>query len=302
LQQLKVFVQTVQLGKLSVVAEQLNIKQPTVTFHLKSLQEKIGVPLFDDTQSKQWLLTDAGKDFYYYALKIVHLLEESEQVIDQYRNNKKGKLQLGASQITASYLLPPVLAQFQKENEEVYISLDVNKTPLIIDKVKSYELDLGIIAFGDLYDRDLSVERLIEDELVLVMHPEHPLGNQEIMAPEDLTNYPFLLLERQSVSHLLADKWMYANKIELNVKMEIGSIETIKAAVEIDSGLAILPKITVEKEQDEGRLKIIVAFLKNSTYVPASLLIDTYYWFEHFLKIINKFLKHRIHVLFITIN
>ena len=256
MQQLKVFVQTVQLGKLSVVAEQLNIKQPTVTFHLKSLQEKIGVPLFDDTQSKPWLLTDAGKDFYYYALKIVHLLEESEQVIDQYRNNKKGKLQLGASQITASYLLPPVLAQFQKENEEVYISLDVNKTPLIIDKVKSYELDLGIIAFGDLYDRDLSVERLIEDELVLVMHPEHPLGNQEIMAPEDLTNYPFLLLERQSVSHLLADKWMYANKIELNVKMEIGSIETIKAAVEIDSGLAILPKITVEKEQNEGRLKI----------------------------------------------
>nr|WP_239585738.1 LysR family transcriptional regulator [Lysinibacillus composti] len=256
MQQLKVFVQTVQLGKLSVVAEQLNIKQPTVTFHLKSLQEKIGVPLFDDTQSKPWLLTDAGKDFYYYALKIVHLLEESEQVIDQYRNNKKGKLQLGASQITASYLLPPVLAQFQKENEEVYISLDVNKTPLIIDKVKSYELDLGIIAFGDLYDRDLSVERLIEDELVLVMHPEHPLGNQEIIAPEDLTNYPFMLLERKSVSHLLADKWMYANKIELNVKMEIGSIETIKAAVEIDSGLAILPKITVEKEQNEGRLKI----------------------------------------------
>lgn len=256
LQQLKVFVQTVQLGKLSVVAEQLNIKQPTVTFHLKSLQEKIGVPLFDDTQNKHWLLTDAGKDFYYYALKIVHLLEESEQVIDQYRNNKKGKLELGASQITASYLLPPVLAQFQKENEEVYISLDVNKTPLIIDKVKNYELDLGIIAFGDLYDRELSVERLIEDELVLVMHSEHPLGNQEIIVPEDLTNYPFMLLEKNSVSHLLADKWMYANKIELNVKMEIGSIETIKAAVEIDSGLAILPKITVEKEQNEGRLKV----------------------------------------------
>ncbi|MFJ8234847.1 LysR substrate-binding domain-containing protein [Ureibacillus sp. NPDC094379] len=256
LQQLKVFVQTVQLGKLSVVAEQLNIKQPTVTFHLKSLQEKIGVPLFDDTQNKHWLLTDAGKDFYYYALKIVHLLEESEQVIDQYRNNKKGKLQLGASQITASYLLPSVLAQFQKENEEVYISLDVNKTPLIIDKVKNYELDLGIIAFGNLYDRELIVERLIEDELVLVMHPEHPLGNQEIIAPEDLTNYPFMLLEKNSVSHLLADKWMYANKIELNVKMEIGSIETIKAAVEIDSGLAILPKITVEKEQNEGRLMI----------------------------------------------
>ena len=256
LQQLKVFVLTVQTGKLSTVAETLHIKQPTVTFHLKGLQEKLGVELFEQPQLKRWILTDAGKDFYQYALQITQLVDQAEQLMNDYKFNTRGKLQLGASQTTASYILPPYLAKFQKEHDRVYISLVVNKAPTILKKVKNYDLDLGVIAYGKLYDPELTIIPIMEDELVLLMHKDHPLQNKTDIRPHELTQYPFILHEKQAVSHTLAEKWMLENNIQLNIIMEIGSIQTIKEVVELNIGVAILPKLSVKKEMKEGRLLI----------------------------------------------
>lgn len=254
LQQLKVFVLTVQTGKLSAVAELLHIKQPTVTFHLKGLQEQLGVELFEHPQLKRWILTDAGKAFYHYAHQIIQLSEQAEQVMNDFKFNTRGKLQLGASQTTASYILPPYLAQFQKEHDRVYISLVVNKAPIILQQVKNYDLDLGVIAYGKLYDPDLTIIPIMEDELVLIMHKDHPLRNKAKIKPYELSQYAFILHEKQAVSHSLAEKWMLENNIQLNIIMEIGSIQTIKEAVELNIGVAILPKLSVEKEIKEGRL------------------------------------------------
>lgn len=254
LQQLKVFVLTVQTGKLSAVAELLHIKQPTVTFHLKGLQEQLGVELFEHPQLKRWILTDAGKAFYHYANQIIQLSEQAEQVMNDFKFNTRGKLQLGASQTTASYILPPYLAQFQKEHDRVYISLVVNKAPIILQQVKNYDLDLGVIAYGKLYDPDLTIIPIMEDELVLIMHKDHPLRNKAKIKPYELSQYAFILHEKQAVSHSLAEKWMLENNIQLNIIMEIGSIQTIKEAVELNIGVAILPKLSVEKEIKEGRL------------------------------------------------
>ncbi|MFP3916607.1 LysR family transcriptional regulator [Lysinibacillus telephonicus] len=288
LQQLKVFVCTVQSGKLSIVAKQLNIKQPTVTFHLKALQEHVGVALFEDHSGKQWILTDAGKDFYHYAQQIVSLVHESEQVMEQYRLNKRGKLQLGASETTASYILPPYLAQFQKEHNQVYISLIVNKAPIILEKVKNFELDFGVIAYGDLYDPDLMIVPIMEDELVLIMSNDHPLCKKENVAPYELTRYPFILHEKKAVSHQLAEQWMYQNKVDLNIIMEIGSIQTIKEAVELNIGIAILPKLSVEKEMREGRL--FVKPLPN--YVNERHIYLIYRKNQHFTPMMKVFIEY----------
>ncbi len=288
LQQLKAFVLTVQSGKLSVVGEQMKIKQPTVTFHLKSLQDELAVQLFENTNGKQWILTDAGKDFYHYANQIVRLLQESDQVMEQYRLNKRGKLQLGASQTTASYILPPYLAQFQKDHDNVYISLIVNKAPTILEKVKNFELDLGVIAYGDLYDPELTVVPIMEDELVLIMHNDHPLRDKEYIVPFELTNYPFILHEKNAVSHKLAKKWMNQNKVDLKIIMEIGSIQTIKEAVELNIGVAILPKLSVEKEMREGRL-----FVKPiPNYINERNIYLIYRKNQHFNPMMETFIRY----------
>ncbi|MGG3800742.1 LysR substrate-binding domain-containing protein [Metabacillus fastidiosus] len=254
LQQLKIFVSTAQTGKLIKTAELLKLKQPTVTFHLNRLQENLGVQLFTQSSSRNWILTDAGQALYYYAMQIVHLADESEKVMKEYKSLHRGNVSLGASYTPASYILPPYLANFQKQHEEVHISLMVKKAPSILEKVKNYELDLGVIAYGKLQDNNLSIIPIIEDKLVLIMHPDHPLNHIETIRPADLIPFPFILHEKNSVSRRLTEKWALENNIELTIRMEIGSIQTIKEAIASNIGLSIVPKLSVEREIKEGRL------------------------------------------------
>lgn len=254
LQQLKVFVLTAQTGKLIKTAETLNLKQPTVTHHINRLQEGLGVELFTQSPSKNWILTDAGKALYHYALQIVHLADKSEKLMKEYQSLQRGKIQLGASYTPASFILPLHLANFQNEHEDVFISLMVKKAPSILERVKNYELDLGVIAYGKLDDPDLTVFPVMEDELVLIMHPDHPLSSKENIQSKDLTNYPFILHEKKSVSRRLTDKWMKENHLNLKISMELGSIQTIKEATASNIGLSIVPRLSIIREVKDGRL------------------------------------------------
>ena len=285
LQQLKVFVLIAQMGKLTKVAEILHLKQPTVTFHINRLQENLGVELFSQSSSKNWILTDAGKSLYHYAIQIVHLVDKSENIMKEYQSLQRGKVSIGASYTPASYILPHHLADFQKEHEEVYISLMVKKAPSILERVKNYELDLGVIAYGKLEDPDIIAIPVMEDELVLIMHPDHPLCSLKEIQPTDLTAFPFILHEKKSVSRSLTDHWTRANHIELKITMEIGSIQTIKEAVISNIGLSIVPKLSVVSEVRDGRLVakplpnylneryIYIIFRKNQLFTP---LMETF--------------------------
>ena len=280
LQQLKVFVFIVQTEKLTKAAEMLQLKQPTVTFHINRLQESLGVQLFSHSSSKNWILTDAGKALYHYAVQIVNLVDKSENIMKEYQSLQRGKVYLGASYTPASYILPPYLADFQKDHNDVYISLMVKKAPSILERVKNYELDLGVIAYGKLEDPDLSVIPVMEDELVIIMHPNHPLCSTQEILPMNLTSFPFILHEKKSVSRILTDKWMKANDINLKITMEIGSIQTIKEAVASNIGLSIVPKLSVLHEIKDGRFiarslpnysnerYIYIIYRKNHLFTP----------------------------------
>ncbi|GAE92054.1 LysR family transcriptional regulator YeiE [Gracilibacillus boraciitolerans JCM 21714] len=255
-QQLKIFVLTAQYGKLTEVAEYLELKQPTVTFHLNKLQQNIGVQLFSKTRSQQWVLTDAGTAFYHYANQIIQLSHEAEMLMKEYQSLKRGKVFLGASYTPASYILPSHLANFQKKNKEVYVSLMVKKAPSILDRVKNYQLDIGVMAYGPLNDPELNIIPVMEDELVLIMHPNHPLAEKQSIQLHDLSFYSFILHEKKAVSRLLTEQWQQENKLKLKVMMEMGSIQTIKEAIASDIGLSIVPKLTVEREKREGKLLV----------------------------------------------
>jgi len=254
LQQLKIFVLTAQTGKLVETAETLGIKQPTVTHHINRLQDSLGVELITQSPSRNWKLTDAGQALYHYALKIVHLADKSEELMKEYRSLQRGKVHLGASYTPASFILPPHLANFQNEHEEVYISLMVKKAPSILERVKNYELDLGVIAYGKLDDPDLNVIPVMEDELVLAMHPDHPLSSKKVMKTKDLADYSFILHEKKSVSRQLTDKWMRENNMNLKITMELGSIQTMKEATTSNIGLSIIPRLSIIREVKDGRL------------------------------------------------
>lgn len=106
LQQLKVFVLAVDLQKLYLVAEKLQITQPTVTFHLNKLQDDLGVSLFKTKSYHVIKLTEAGKDLYHYALQVNALSVEIHSLMDEHKGMKAGRLSIGSTHTPATYMIP----------------------------------------------------------------------------------------------------------------------------------------------------------------------------------------------------
>lgn len=253
LQQLLIFVTVVDCGKLSRAAEKLQLKQPTLTFHLKSLQDEVGLELFEVNRAHRWLPTQIGNSIYHYAKQIQQVVDLLNEDISSYKQSQKLTLQIGASETTASYILPKLIVQFKKEYDNYILSLVVRKAPIILEQIRDYSLHIGLIAYGHIDDPDLIVTPIMKDPLMLVLPNNHPLAKHTTIHLEDLKRYPFILHEKQAISHILAKRWMNQNQLSLNIAMEIGSIQAIKEAVEMELGIAILPKLCVEKELSKGQ-------------------------------------------------
>ncbi|MGW9527932.1 LysR substrate-binding domain-containing protein [Paenibacillus terrae] len=254
LQQLKVFVLAVELQKLYLVAQKLEVTQPTVTFHLNKLQEDLGVSLFHTKSYHVIKLTEAGKAFYHYASQINALSLEAKSLMDIYRGTGAGKLALGSTHTPATYMLPPLLEQLKRNYPQLSILLDVRPASFIMEKIKRYELDLGIISQTHVDDPDLIAHPLIRDELVLIFDPEHPLANHTELTPELLAEYPLVSHEEGSISRKLMDRWADTTGIKLDISLEVSGSEALKAAVRYRMGYGMIAEASIQSELSEGKL------------------------------------------------
>lgn len=256
LQQLKVFVLTVELKKLYLVAQQLEITQPTVTFHLNKLQEELGIALFHTKSYHVIKLTEAGRAFYHYASQIHSLSSEAEATMEVYRGTAAGNLAVGSTHTPATYLLPPLLKELRASNPGLTVMLDVRPAPFIMDKLKRYELDVGIISNTRVDDPELVVKPLLKDDLILIFPPDHPLASTKSLLPEDLVKYPFVSHEPGSISRQLIDRWAENNKVKFHISLEVSGTEALKAAVKHGLGYGMIAEAAVREEYLEGKLSI----------------------------------------------
>lgn len=283
LQQLKVFVLTVKYKSLTVVARELDIQQPTVTFHLNRLQESCGVPLFISGSHRLLKLTDAGYSLYHYAQQMVAIENELRHTLESYQDLRKGRLVIGSTYSPATYVLPRLLAEFKSSYPDIELALEVKTAPVVIDMVKKYELDLGIISYDRINDKELAFHRLYRDNLILVMPPDHPLASRGELSAEDLAGIPIIAHERQSVSRRMVDEWAETVGIQLNVVMEVSATETMKEIAMNGMGAAILSERGCKRELENGKLvgrelpacsferDIYLIHLKSKLMMPAML-------------------------------
>lgn len=256
LQQLKVFVYTVKYKKLYLVANKLGIRQPTVTFHLNKLQEELGVPLFFTKSYHTIQMTEAGNSLYHYAQNIIYQSDEIEDLMEEFKGLKTGSISIGSTHTPATYIITPFLSQLNKEYKDLSLILDVNTSSVIIDKVKQFQLDFGIITEVNLKDEELEIIILQKDALVIVMHPNHPLANKKSLTPSDLSGQRLVHHEVESVSRKLFDKWAKKHNVALNIKMQTSGSESMKEAVKHEMGYGILSENIVSWELQNGELSM----------------------------------------------
>ncbi|HFQ14073.1 MAG TPA: LysR family transcriptional regulator [Gammaproteobacteria bacterium] len=255
---LQVFQTVARLLSFTKAAEELHMTQPAVTFQVRQLEEQYNTRLFDRTHNRI-SLTEAGQKVYESAVRIFELYAEMDNAVRELTGDVGGVLILGASSTIAEYMLPVLLGDFKKEYPDVSIRLKVSNSEGIVRQVENNSIDLGVVE-APVNNKNLVVEECRTDELVLIVPPDHELAKRDKVCPKELVNYPFICREEGSGTREVMLDSMSADggsTADLNVVMELGSLEAIKGAVEAGMGISVLSSATLEKELKLGTLAAV---------------------------------------------
>lgn len=254
---LQVFYTTAKRLNFTKAAAELFITQPAVTKHIHELENHFKLKLFDRNGSKI-ALTDAGKLLLSHTEKLMDFYKELEFDMNMLSHQHKGILKIGASSTIAQYVLPEILAKFHQQFTDVKIQLISGNTESIEQALLNKEIDLGLIE-GRSKSPQISYTHFLNDELVLVCNAAYQKFNSSISI-EAVKTYPFLLREPGSgslevVAHAL--KEVNIKISDLQIEMQLGNIESIKAYLLNSNCVAFVSVHAILKELKNHQLRII---------------------------------------------
>lgn len=255
---LKVFQSVARNLSFTKASQELFITQPAITKHIQELEALYQTSLFDRLGNKI-VLTDAGK----------LLLEHSELILSEYKrldyemhllNNKcSGELRLGASTTIAQYVLPPILARFSEKFPQVSLSLLNGNSREVENALLEHRIDLGLVE-GIIRQPNLKYTPFLKDELVAVVHTRSRLAKLDELTVEEFQKTPLVLRERGSGTLDVLQTSLQTHNIklsDLNVRMYLGSTESIKLFLEYTDCMGIVSVRSIARELVAGMYKVI---------------------------------------------
>lgn len=255
LHQLRIFVTVAKRGSFSRAAEELHISQPSASIQVADLERALGVDLFEQV-GRQIHLTEAGRVLEDYARRILDLAEEARTAVSETTGLRRGHLAIGASPTPGTYLLPRIIAAFQESYPQISVSLHIAVTPEVGERLTRHELDLAVVG-GTIHIPGLQAERFLDDEIVLVAAPTHPLAAAGSTRAIALRDHRVILPERGSDTRGAVDEALSAAGHAVSPAMELAGNEAIKEAVAAGLGAALLSRLAARTEVAAGRLVVI---------------------------------------------
>jgi len=255
---LKVFCTVAETRSFSKASEIIHLTQPAVSLLIQALEDIYETKLFDRT-SNVVTLTPAGEMLYKYAKEILNLYAAAEKNIGEITGFVKGSISIGASSTIGNYLLPGVIADFKKTHPKIKVHLLVGNTKRIVEFLNAGSIDIGLVE-GDVARQKMVVEKLVLDELVLIVSPLHPWAKKKNISVVEITKEPFIFREEGSGTRQMIEKYLAKNKIatqDMTISMVLGSTEAIKEAVEAGMGIAIVSRWAIRKEIKYGTIKAL---------------------------------------------
>ena len=251
-----------QLQIFRTLAEELNFTrtavrvhtvQSNVTAQIKSLEEELGVPLFDRL-GRRVVLTEAGRRFQPFAEQALAAMEQGQLAV-RVGAEPSGPLRIGAPESVLTYRLPPVVRAFRKRFPYVELVFAPYSEASLLFKLESGRFDLAIHMADGPLSLSLEAIRLRTERVFLVVEPGHPLVSLPTVKPSDLAGQALLLTEAGCGYRLKLDRILAMQNIRPGNVTEFSSVEAIKQCVAAGMGLALLPAISVARELRQNRLK-----------------------------------------------
>lgn len=253
LRYLKIFLCVCDEGNMTAAAKKLYIAQPSVSQAMAELENYYHVKVFERL-GKKLFVTSAGEKLITYARHIVNLAMETEEVMRDLSHN--GTIRVGASVTIGTCILAPLLESFKRKNPQITISSVVNNTAVIEEMLLVDQLDIGLVE-GKVHSPGIISRPFMEDDLVLVTSPSHPLARQNKVTLAQMNNKEFIIREEGSGTRELFQMVMASKGMEWKIAGVYNNAETIKNMVAANLGISVMSKLAVEKEVKRQELKII---------------------------------------------
>jgi len=253
---LRTFLEVVRVGSFSEVAKKLSLSQPAVSFQIQKLEQDLGVRLIDRGQ-KKLALTDAGKRLIRFAEAVEKERARLGRDLDQMREEVTGTIVIAASTIPGEVLLPPILGEFKSLHPAVGARVDISDSLTVISGVQSGAYDLGFC--GSVPEgKDLEYFKVAEDEIVLVVFPEHPFARRKKVSFIELEGEPLVLREetsgtQRSLKSLLSRAGLDVDRLSTN--LVLGTSQAVVSAVESRVGIAFVSNLAIKKSLALGLVK-----------------------------------------------
>ena len=254
LRQLETLAAVADRGSFSAAAEALGISQPAVSQQIQTLERDIGSPLIDRS-GRRARLTERGEVVLRHARRLLAARDELARELADQDGELAGHLVVGSSTGLGEHVLPPLLGGFRELHPAVSVTLRVEVTVTVIDRVLERELELGVVG-ATRANRALVYEPFLEDRIVLAVPAGHRFAGRTI-GLDDLVAEPLIVMQAGAgVRTVIEDELRRAGvrARDLRIAMEMGLQESAKAAVEAGYGVSFLSSLALDRELRLGTL------------------------------------------------
>ena len=248
----KIFSDLVESQSFSRAAKLNGVTQSAVSQQLRSMERHFNVLIVDRSQ-KQFRLTREGHKLYDSAKEILHRYEKLISELQEMRKVISGTIHISTIYSIGLHELPPYITAFLKEFPSVNVRVEYRRSNLVYEDILQNAVDLGLVAYP-VKMRQLEVLPFQEDRLVLICNPAHALSERKTIEIKDLAGFKVIGFDQDIPTRKATDQIFRDAKLDIEPVMEFDNIETVKRAVEIDAGVAIVPQATVLQEVRQGLL------------------------------------------------
>jgi DNA-binding transcriptional LysR family regulator len=259
LEHLRTLVAIVEQGSLSGAARAKRISQPAVTKQVQRLEAELGVALLSRGPKRQAELTPAGERVLAFAYETLAQYEALERELARHKAIERGMLALAASTIPGEYVLPRLLAAFRAEYPQIEVEMTISDTAEVASRLLDDEADVGVIG-STLRRPGLRLERLMGDEIVLAVPPDHDFAGRDRVAVVELSGKPLVLREEGSGTRRSVEAALAAAGVKLpkdSVALVLGSTQAILQAVGQGLGLGFVSARAAAQAQTDGHVACV---------------------------------------------
>jgi DNA-binding transcriptional LysR family regulator len=252
--QLEAFVQVASHRSFSRAAEALGLTQPSVTARIQALERDLSETLFE-RNGRGVSLTEVGVSFLPHAKRVLKALQDGRDAVHSLQAMEAGTLRLGAAPTVSTYVLPELLKEFAARYPGIEVSLRTEYSDQIVQMVLNDEVQVGIER--TITHPDVVIAPLYQDEVVLVTGPNHEFAERGMATLEQVSEEPLIMFNRGSGYYTLVHSALRQAGVLASPAMELDNMEAAKKMVEQGLGIAVLPKVAVEREVRRGELRLV---------------------------------------------